>query len=76
MADIKVYLDGDGTPEGMVLANYYESYKQEQGSFADPDHPGFEAIRFAKYLLVHLDEFQAELKDVATDWPELPSDTI
>jgi hypothetical protein len=55
-----------------VLANCYQRYQQEQGTF---DHPGLESIRFAKCLLVHLEEFQAELKDIATDWPDLPSDT-
>jgi hypothetical protein len=70
MADIKVYLDGDGTPEGTVLANYYQSYQQENGTY---DHPGMEAIRFAKYLLEHLEEFQAELKDyMAIPWPDPP----
>ena len=67
MADIKVYLDGDGTSEGTVLANYYQRYQQEKGT---TDHSGMEAIRFAKYLLEHLGEFQAELKDI--EWPDPP----
>jgi hypothetical protein len=36
-----------------------------------------EAICFAKYLLQHLEEFQAELKDyMATPWPGPPKDAI
>ena len=74
MADIKVYLDGDGTPEGTVLANYYQRYQQEKGTY---DHAGMEAIRFAEYLLEHLEEFQAELKDyMATRWPDPPAEAI
>ena len=71
MAYVRVYLDGDGTPEGTVLANYYQRYQEEKGTV---DHPGMEAIYFAKYLLQHLEEFQAELKDyMATRGPIRPS---
>jgi len=49
MADIKVYLDGDDTPEGMVLPNYYQRYQQEQGTF---DHPGLEPGRAASTFLI------------------------
>jgi hypothetical protein len=59
---VKVYLDGDGTPEGNVLANYYEQYKSERGTAG---HAGMEAICFARFLLEHLTEFQAELAILA-----------
>lgn len=55
LADMKVYLDGNGTPEGMVLMNYYQ---QEKGTY---DHPGMEAFCFARFLLEHLEEYQAEV---------------
>jgi hypothetical protein len=69
MADIRVYLDGDGTAQGTVLAAFYQHYREEKGSVAIP---AMEAFLFANYLLAHLDEFQAELKDYAAIWPDPP----
>lgn len=75
MATVRVYLDGDGTPEGTLLANYYQRYLDENGT---SEYPGLEAIRFAKYLLEHLEEFQAELKDYIAGFsdPDLPEGAI
>jgi endonuclease V-like protein UPF0215 family len=33
MADIKVYLDGDDTPEGMVLANYINVTRRKRAQW-------------------------------------------
>jgi hypothetical protein len=51
-----------------VLANYYQNYRREKRAlriiltWGDP---------LAKYLLTHLEEFQAQLKDyMALPWPD------
>jgi len=41
MADIRVYLDGDGTAQGTVLAAFYQHYREEKGSVAIPAMEAF-----------------------------------
>jgi hypothetical protein len=50
-----------GGPMRTAVVVYYERYRQEKGSVPVPQ---LEATFFAEYLLAHLEEFQAELKDV------------
>lgn len=70
LADMKVYLDGDGTPEGMVLMNYYQRYQQEKSIY---DHPGMEAFCFARFLLEDLEEYQAEVNAFSDVGPLPPT---
>jgi hypothetical protein len=50
------------------------SLSRRKGLSADSQ---LEATFFAEYLLEHLKEFQAELKDyMAVPWPDPPSDAI
>jgi hypothetical protein len=58
-------------PLPTAVGVYYERYRQEKGSVPAPQA---EAMLFAEYLLEHLEEFQAELKDVymAMPWPDPP----
>jgi hypothetical protein len=62
-------------PLPTAVGVYYERYRQEKGSYPVPQA---EAKFFAEYLLEHLEEFQAELKDVYMHipWPDPPSDAI
>jgi hypothetical protein len=48
-------------PLPTAVGVYYERYRKEKGSVPAPQA---EAMLFAEYLLEHLEEFQAELKDV------------
>jgi hypothetical protein len=74
MAYVKVYLDGDGTPEGTVLADYYQRYQQERKR---PTIPLWKQSALRSALLEHLEEFQAELKDyMAVLWPDPPNNSL
>jgi len=63
-----------GGPIRTAVCVYYERYRREKGSV--PIHQ-LEATFFAEYLLEHLEEFQAELKDyMAIPWPDPPAGAI
>lgn len=61
-----------GGPKRTAVVVYYERYRKEKGSVPVPE---LEATFFAEYLLEHLEEFQAELKDyMAIPWgPDPPN---
>lgn len=60
MDKVRVYTRQPGGPHSTVLVAFYERFRKEKGSLEIPE---MEAIRFGEYLLAHLEEFQAELKD-------------
>jgi len=70
----RAYTVQPGPPQRTIVVAYYERYRQEKGSV--PIHQ-LEATFFAEYLLEHLEEFQAELKDIymAIPWPDPPIGT-
>ena len=62
-----------GPPQRTVVVVYYERYRTEKGSVPVPE---LEATFFAEYLLEHLEEFQAELRDYMAVWADPPKDAI
>jgi hypothetical protein len=68
MDGVRVYHRQPGGPQSTVLVAFYGRYQKEKGPSRDAD---FNAICFGEYLLNHLEQFQAELKDyMSIPWPD------
>ena len=57
------FYDDQGDPITTVIIGFYERYREERGS---DDMPEMEAVRFAQYLIEHIDELESELAILTT----------